>query len=113
MSLNTTNPALGIAAALTGFLGAGVGGAAARLGVRTPRPSDDGASDPRPGVRLRYMARMRPHATPMVIAICRAPDGSGRRYHQCITRDQAMKHGPYLIEHVNGWGQVTKRERFA
>lgn len=58
-------------------------------------------------------ARTGAHAAPMFIAISRRKDGLGRRYHQCTTRDQALAHHPYMIEHVNGWGQVTKRERFS
>ncbi len=54
-----------------------------------------------------------PHSAPMVTAICRRPDGTGRRYFQCRTREQAIAHHPYLIEYVNGWGQVTRRERLS
>jgi hypothetical protein len=54
----------------------------------------------------------RPHSPhqPKFIAVVRTASG-GRKYHQCHTRDQAMAHKPYLIEHVNGFGQVTHRER--
>jgi len=60
--------------------------------------------------RGRHGAHAKPHGSPLFIAISRTP--SGRRYHQCATRDQALNHKPYVIEHVNGWGQVTRRERF-
>jgi hypothetical protein len=55
---------------------------------------------------------LRPHSPhqPKFIAVVRTSSG-GRKYHQCHTRDQAMAHKPYLIEHVNGFGQVTHRER--
>jgi transposase len=67
------------------------------------------------GQRSRTPGRQRPaklHAPATIIAICRRADGAGRRYFTCRTREQALQHGPYLIEHVNGWGQVTRRERF-
>ncbi len=51
----------------------------------------------------------RPHAQPSFVAIVRGPDG--RKYHQCHTREQALAHKPICIEHVNGFGQVTRRER--
>ena len=54
-----------------------------------------------------------PHSSPFVVAVCRRADGTGRVYHRCRTRDQAAAHKPYLIEHVNGWGQVTRRERLS
>ena len=57
-------------------------------------------------------SRREPHSAPSFVAICRRADGTGRRYFTCRTHDQALQHGPYLIEHVNGWGQVTRRERF-
>jgi hypothetical protein len=63
--------------------------------------------------RRRTSPRSGANAAPMFIAISRAEDGRGRRYHQCHTRDQALGHHPYIIEHVNGWGQVTRRERLA
>jgi hypothetical protein len=50
-----------------------------------------------------------PHATPKVIAICNV-DGK-RKYQHCRTRDQALAFHPTIIEHVNGFGQVTLRER--
>ena len=62
--------------------------------------------------RARAIARMKPHGMPTFVAICRPKDRPGRRYFTCVTRDQALEHKPYMIEHVNGWGQVTRRERF-
>lgn len=67
----------------------------------------------RMGSRKKAKARAgTPHSLPTFVAICRRADGTGRRYFTCRTHDQALQHGPYLIEHVNGWGQVTRRERF-
>lgn len=73
--------------------------------------------------RTRYGSRSRtpgprgkaptPGSSPMFIAIARGKGGLGRRYHQCATRDQALAHHPYMIEHVNAWGQVTRRERLS
>ncbi len=113
MSINTNHPGAGLRfAALLGMLGADTLAMAAKkatleMPFRLLR-GRQGAATRRQ--KRAYADRMRPHSSPMVIAICRAPDG-GRRYHQCATRDQAIAHGPYLIEHVNGWGQVTRRER--
>lgn len=47
---------------------------------------------------------------PHVVAITRAEAGK-RHYIKCHTREQALLHSPYIIEHVNSWGQVTLRER--
>lgn len=71
---------------------------AIRNGERSPSPGRQG-----PGSS---------HGSPSFAAICRREDGTGRRYFTCRTRDQALLHRPYLLEHVNGWGQVTRRERF-
>lgn len=57
----------------------------------------------------RWRSYRKPHAFPQYLAIAR--DGQGRRrYHYCNTRDQALTHHPYRIEHLNGHGQVTRRE---
>jgi hypothetical protein len=53
--------------------------------------------------------RRAPPGQPVFIAVVR--DNGRRRYHHCHTRSQALAHQPYLIEHVNAYGQVTKRER--
>lgn len=50
-----------------------------------------------------------PHSEPHFVAVVRE-DGR-RKYHRCNTRTQALQHKPYLIEHVNGYGQVVRRER--
>lgn len=71
----------------------------------------------RHGRRTRTRGRRRdhttPHGSPFYIAICRRPDDTGRKYHACATRDQALRHKPYIVERVNAWGQVSRRERFA
>lgn len=54
----------------------------------------------------------RPHSQPHFVAVLRG-DGGRRAYHRCNTREQALQHRPYLVEHVNGFGQVTRRERLS
>lgn len=62
--------------------------------------------------RGRVLWFRKPHSPhqPRFIAVVRTVEG--KLYHGCMTRAQALQHKPYLIEHVNGFGQVTHRENF-
>jgi hypothetical protein len=49
-----------------------------------------------------------PHSAPMVVAVYH--EGGRRRYKQFRSRADVTG-APAVLEHVNGFGQVTKRER--
>ena len=116
MSTYTGRPMAGLVGALVGLttkfgeLSEASMHAMENMPFRLPTPRGDGRALARKVARARRDRRW-PHSTPTVIAICRSRNG--RKYYQCATRDQAIAHAPYLIEHVNGWGQVTRRERLA
>ena len=58
----------------------------------------------------RWRPYRQPHSQPQFMAISRTASG-GRKYYLCFTRDQALQHKPYLVEHLNGFGQATHKER--
>jgi hypothetical protein len=60
--------------------------------------------------RAKRLGSRSPHQQPGFIAIARTAEGK-RKYFQCRTYEQALAHKPYLVEHVNGFGQVTRRDR--
>lgn len=47
-------------------------------------------------------------AAPHYVAVVRT--AKGKEYHRCHSYEAALLHKPYLIERVNGFGQVTHRE---
>ncbi len=58
----------------------------------------------------RWRAYRKPHAAPFFIAHLRDERGR-RRPVQVASYDEALARGPYLIERVNGFGQITQRWR--
>jgi hypothetical protein len=52
----------------------------------------------------------RPHTMPHFLATVRV-DG-GKRFFRERTREAALERGPFMVEEINGFGQVKHRERF-
>jgi hypothetical protein len=85
----------------------------ARLHGRLARMSHEAAKGyflKRDEAGPRWRAYRKSHSAPFFIAHVRDESGH-RRPVQVASYDEALARGPYLIERVNGFGQVTQRWR--
>lgn len=84
-----------------------------RLHKRLARMSHEAAKGyflKRDAAGPRWRAYRKPHSAPFFAAHLRGQDGK-RRMRQCASYEEASKAEPYMIERINGFGQVTHRWR--